>query len=331
MKTAQKHYQKILVIRRDNIGDLLCTTPLFSALRQHYPDAHIAVLANSYNAPILDHNPDLNRVYAYTKAKHASGSKLTAWWKEWRLFRELKKQSFDLIIHANPSIHARTAKLVRYLKAGDALGVATDKHSYNLNIQPQQLRGTHHVEQVFSLLQALDINASPGPLILKPSSNYQANSPTCVAIHLSSRKPDNRWSEQHYHELITQLVAQGLHVNLFWAPGSQNDPMHPGDDELAARIQAGFNHGVTSVSTHTLAELVNELNRCDLAICPDGGTMHIAAALQKPMVALFGCTDAQAWGPWNPQSIVLHGTGHADNIRVAQVVEALNQLRSQAA
>ena len=61
---------KILVIRRDNIGDLVCTTPLFAALRARYPQAHIAALVNSYNAAVLEGNRDVDAVYAYTKLKH---------------------------------------------------------------------------------------------------------------------------------------------------------------------------------------------------------------------------------------------------------------------
>ena len=61
---------KILVIRRDNIGDLVCTTPLISALRLRYPRAHIAALVNTYNRQVLEGHPDLDAVYAYAKAKH---------------------------------------------------------------------------------------------------------------------------------------------------------------------------------------------------------------------------------------------------------------------
>ena len=61
---------RILVVRRDNIGDLVCTTPLFTALRQRFPEAWIGALVNSYNAPVLRGNPDLSEVYAYTKFKH---------------------------------------------------------------------------------------------------------------------------------------------------------------------------------------------------------------------------------------------------------------------
>src|SRR5512135_977073 len=73
-KALQRHGQpamtrKILVIRRDNIGDLVCTTPMIRMLRQHYPDAWIAALVTRYNAEVLAGNPDLDAVFAYQKAK----------------------------------------------------------------------------------------------------------------------------------------------------------------------------------------------------------------------------------------------------------------------
>ena len=61
---------RILVIRRDNIGDLVCTTPLLRALRSQLPDAYLAALVTQYNAAVLARNPDLNAVHSYTKAKH---------------------------------------------------------------------------------------------------------------------------------------------------------------------------------------------------------------------------------------------------------------------
>ena len=69
--------KRILVVRRDNIGDLVCTTPLIRALRQRYPDARIDALVNSYNLPVVAHNPDLDNAYAYQgqqlRTSHAEG------------------------------------------------------------------------------------------------------------------------------------------------------------------------------------------------------------------------------------------------------------------
>jgi len=76
-------HNRILVIRRDNIGDLVCTLPLIRRLREHYPDAWIGMLVTRYNAEVLYDNPDLEAVFTYTKAKHlAHGeSRLGALWQ----------------------------------------------------------------------------------------------------------------------------------------------------------------------------------------------------------------------------------------------------------
>src|SRR5262249_10029526 len=62
---ASGAHPRILVIRRDNIGDLVCTTPLIFALRDRYPEAHIAALVNTYNEAVLAGNPALDAVHAY--------------------------------------------------------------------------------------------------------------------------------------------------------------------------------------------------------------------------------------------------------------------------
>src|SRR6266850_3184520 len=63
-------HPRILVIRRDNIGDLACTTPLIATLRERLPNAHIVALVNTYNEAVLAGNPAVNVVYAYEKGKH---------------------------------------------------------------------------------------------------------------------------------------------------------------------------------------------------------------------------------------------------------------------
>jgi ADP-heptose:LPS heptosyltransferase len=57
--------QRILVIRRDNIGDLACTTPMIHLLRRHFPNAWIGALVTHYNAPVLAGNTDLDEVLHY--------------------------------------------------------------------------------------------------------------------------------------------------------------------------------------------------------------------------------------------------------------------------
>ena len=383
-----QQFSKILVIRRDNIGDLLCTTPMLSALRRRYPAAHIAVLANDYNAPVLAGNPDVDKVYAYTKAKHSAASKWHARWSELKLYLELRHAAYELVIHANPSPHPRTGRLAKFLRAPYRLGVISsdngprDAH-FNIGIPAQDVRGTHHVEKVFSLLAPLGITGSPGPMTLKmiddtsgqnaaPASDYPAR---VIGVHLSSRKACNRWPLAAFSRLIESLLGASLRVALFWAPGSEHDPRHPGDDEHARALAERFGHAIKEtlknplspdyggegkgegaslaldskspspppsplkgegerispralelIPTPTLESLIHGLNQMDAVVCCDGGALHIASALGKPVVALFGCTDPRTWGPWRVEHRVLQGEGDAAAIQSSAVFEAVKSL-----
>ena len=90
---------KILIIRRDNIGDLICTTPLFEVLRHRYPNAYLAALVNSYNAPAIQGNPYLDAVFAYTKGKHAAGESVAqAYLKRLKLLWSLRRQDRKSVV-----------------------------------------------------------------------------------------------------------------------------------------------------------------------------------------------------------------------------------------
>jgi ADP-heptose:LPS heptosyltransferase len=74
--------------------------------------------------------------------------------------------------------------------------------------------------------------------------------------------------------------------------------------------------------TPALAELIAAVSLSDFVLSPDGGCMHIAAALGVPQVALFGKADPRQWGPINQKCAVLSGHGRADRISVEEAVSA---------
>ena len=128
-----------------------------------------------------------------------------------------------------------------------------------------------------------------------------------VALHISSRKQDQRWPEESFVELAKSLTASGnLQILLFWSPGAENDPMHPGDDGKAQRILERL-HGLTAFPCPTaeIKQLIASLSLADQMICSDGGAMHIAAALNKPIVCFFGTSFVPEWHPWGVPYIAL--------------------------
>lgn len=335
---------KILVIRRDNIGDLVCTTPIFSALRAHFPDAFLAAFVNSYNAEVLAGNPDLDAVYSYTKAKHRRPGETVArvYWDRLKLFWHLRRLRFDYAIIAGAHFLPRALRLARAVRPRHIIGFTEAGRAGVEHIDialPYTLPGPlHEVEDIFRLLRPLGIEGPPGPLTVVAPPDEKARALAAVTplgtgpvvgLHISARKPSQRWPQERFAELARLLVARhGVRLMLFWSPGSETNPLHPGDDEKAAWIvDATRDLPLVAWPTQRLSQLMGGLAVCDAVICSDGGAMHIAAGLGKPIVCFFGRSDPERWRPWDVPHVVLQPTSRdVGDVSVREAASAFAQL-----
>jgi ADP-heptose:LPS heptosyltransferase len=106
-----------------------------------------------------------------------------------------------------------------------------------------------------------------------------------------------------------------------WSLGPADHPQHPGDDEKARQIAASAK--VVPYPTERLQQLIGALAACDAVICSDGGASHIAAALGKPMVCLFGDSPVERWRPWRaPVQMLRPSTSRVVDISVEDAVHA---------
>ncbi|NNM52239.1 MAG: glycosyltransferase family 9 protein [Pseudomonadales bacterium] len=340
----------ILVIRRDNIGDLVCTTPMLTALRQAYPQARIAALVNSYNQEVLHANTDVDQVYAYTKSKHRrpGESRLRAWVKQAWLYLNLRRERFDLVIVAGSSYSPRTIQLAswlapRHIIAYGASNTLPSPSEKLISVYRESNDHLHEVEAVFHLLRPLGITGLPGPMHVFPDlaarsrfQNYLGKikgDGKLVGFHLSSRRPDQRWPADKFFALIRSMhQTHGISCLLFWAPGEEGDPMHPGDDNKAAQLIARLDRAaipVQACSTHTLRELIAGLSLCDQLILSDGGALHLAAALGKPLVCLFGDVNPEHWHPWGvPYKLLQPDTRRVADLQPDMVQQAWEDLNA---
>jgi heptosyltransferase-3 len=326
---------KVLVVRRDNIGDLVLTTPVLRALRSRYPEARIEILVNSYNAPVIEGHPDLDAIHVYTKAKHRESrwDAFPEWTDRLRQGLALRGERFDHVIVPSPGFHPRQIRLARWLRPRHisafcppgAVPVGVDRPvSY---VGPQ---GRHHVEDTFRILEAFGIDGPmPDPRIACAAPRSAAGDTLLVGIHLSARRPRNRWPSERFALLMRRLHREtGVRFRLFWAPGEQGAARHPGDDDKARTvIEATRDIPVEPVETRALRVLIRSLAGCDAIICSDGGAMHLAAALGKPIVCFFGDSLAWHWHPWNvPHRLLQPPSGNVEDIPVGQACEAFQDL-----
>jgi ADP-heptose:LPS heptosyltransferase len=333
--------QKILIIRRDNIGDLVCTTPLIHALRQRFPDGWIGALVNSYNAPVLDGNTDLDEVFVYTKGKHRSAgeSLISTYWRRLKMMRRLRQMQIDDVVVATPTPQPRVVQLARWLKPKRIIGFGKVRGlDVSLPIDDQE---RHEAEDVFRVAALYDISGPPpacrigGQKECLTAAGGGGEKPLTIGVHISARKPSQRWPAERFAETMARLSeTHAVRFLLLWSPGDESNPLHPGDDQKANDVLARVGTGRTaSLSieprpTHTLKALIDTLAECDAVICADGGAMHVAAGLGLPIVCLFGQSGASRWRPWGvPYQLLQKSSFNVDDISVGDVVTAFNALR----
>jgi len=342
---SPERVRRILVLHHYEIGDVLCITPALRALRCAFPTAHLAILVAENCRPVVERNPDVDEVFAYRRAKYHSG------WLDrlasrdlLQIIRDLRRQRFDLAVSMRRPYSNTNAWLAYVSGAPWRLGyLAPASHPFrfflNLGRSPAD-KVLHEVDGGLELLASIGIPAAGRQLTLVPDPEVQARMRERLReagfggghlafIHISSRRDANRWPLAAFARAADALHEKlDCSILLSWAPGDAKNPLFPGDDGKAEEVAASMRTRPILLRTPHLAELIAAMSLSDLVLSPDGGCVHIAAALGIPQVALFGKAYPEQWGPVNPRSIVLHGHGRADRIAVEEVVDAAVALMS---
>ncbi|MGH8703246.1 MAG: glycosyltransferase family 9 protein [Burkholderiales bacterium] len=337
---------KILVIRRDNIGDLVLTLPLIRAIRERFPDGWIAALVNTYNAPVLEGSPWLDAVYAYQKFKHAGPASLPATAvRDVRLVMALRAQAVDYAVLAGSGLLPRALRLARFCGARHIVGFVPSGQpcgAIDVPVEFGSAAGLHEVQDVFRLGRAFGIEGEAPAAFLQPNAAVVseihdrlraklggAHGPT-VGVHISARKPSQRWPVERFVAFMRAMKDAGTaRFLLFWSPGAADHRQHPGDDAKASELlEALRDFPVIACETRRLTELVAGLSLCDRVVCSDGGAMHIAAALGKPILCFFGNSPAERFHPWGVPYVLLQPPSlEVRDISAEQAIEGFERLQ----
>ena len=351
--------RRILLLRRENIGDLILTTPLLHALRVHLPAAYLVALVNSYNAPVLAGNADLDQVFVYTKGKHAGSfmEAIGARVAQARLLWRLRAMRFDDVVLAEPTYTPRNIRTASFILGnplfpGRRPGTRIigfehdDGQSAGLDViaSKADMDGLHMAQIIMRLAKPFGIVEAPEPAMRcrvvggARAALADANKLT-IALHISARKPSQRWTVEQFAELARRLhAAYRVRFRVFWSPGDEHNLLHPGDDQKAQALQRNLQTSEQSeppmdaefVPTHHLPDLIAAMANVDLVVCADGGAMHIAAGLTKPIVALFGDSDPVRWRPWGvPNRVLQAHSREAADITVTQVLAAVAEIATE--
>lgn len=328
--------KNILIIRRDNIGDLVCTTPLIEGAKIAFPDANIYLLINTVSHDVVKNNPYIEHVFIYRKAKHRTKNetKFGIYVDRIKIILQLRRISFDAVILANPRPCKYSLRMAKMIGAKNIIGAASGDHSITVPFSREDFRGKHQVERTFSYLSAI----TDKPITLPPVRiwvteqerkhaaerlyNLQADNAIGLAVHISSRSEKRRWPLERYVAIIQRYLHEYRGgVLIFWSPQGTLAPDDIGDQHRAEQVKAACNSDRVSLyPTGSIRELVAAYERCEHILCSDGGQMHLASAMNKKQVVFFGDTSVDEWHPWSGEYKILQTeSGDCIDISVEEV------------
>jgi len=301
---------RILLIRNDNIGDLICTTPAIEGLRKRFPEAEIEIVVNSYNRVVVEGNRFIDRIWSYTKPKHKKGlgEKVKAGVGKLELFWQLARRSYDIGIVFRSGFSSSAYQFLQVARPRRRLGIGP---ASKFTDPRPPVKNLHEVLLCFHILKPLGIEYQGERCYFPIAPDLRdrfKNYPPGIAIHISSRLPENRFTPAQLQALIYQLTPFSLPLYLTAAPS---------DWKVGEQME-----GAQLVKTGGLKELGVFLSQMKLFISLDGGALHLGGAVGTPTVSLFGRTNPDRWSPWGYHHLALKSpTGRVADIPVEAVVE----------
>ena len=280
--------QRIVIIRFSSIGDIVLTTPTLRALRRRFPDARIDMVTKREYAELVETNPNVNHIYRYDSPSGVNGLV--------QLSRELRQARYDLCVDLHCNLRSRILRLLMQPK--EQTTYSKEIFARTLLVQAKINRYGRMLpvpERYLAPLARFGVQNDDNGLELFPTEQDDAHVAGLFAEHGLRRDeqligfgaiaahPLKQWPIENFVTLGQRLLEQyQARIVLFGGPG---------DRENAERIAQQLpNRPIVLCGRVSLLASAAALKRCAIFIGNDTGTVHIAAAMQRPVVAMFGPT-----------------------------------------
>jgi lipopolysaccharide heptosyltransferase II len=295
---------KILILKPSSLGDVIQALPVLRLLKLHFRDAEIYWWIDSALAPLLEGDPDLAGVVRFQRKRWARPHH---WPEMFRSIRWLRAQRFDLVIDLQ--CLARSAAFAWLARGNFLVGLEEVREGargfYDVAV-PRKSYHTHALDWYLSVLPALGVPVHKNFVWLperpriaaETNRQWPEENSKLILLQPGARWQNKRWPIEHFAELVRQLAPE--------FPGARFAILGGKDDQLLGEIisQSTPAHCLNLCGQTSLLEMVEWIRRSDVLVTNDSGPMHAAAALGKPLVALFGPTEPRRTGPY----------GHLENV-----------------
>jgi heptosyltransferase I len=308
MISSPAHLHRLLIVKLSSIGDVVQALPVASALRRRYPAMRISWAVEDWTAPLVQGHPAVDRLLVFPAMRWtAAGAGWTAAFA--RAVRELREEEYDVVLdlqglfksalialisrapvrlgvrpqregswlisHAVPASGGRRHAVDSYLSCAEWLGAPAEPVSFGLAAQPGA------IASIRQQLSAIGVVPRSAVVVINPTSS-------------ASRK---NWGINCWAAVAGALAE---HATILLVGERGQRARHA---EIVCRAGRCV-HDLTGRTS--LAELIALLDQCSLHIGPDTGSVHVAAALGRPVIAVYGPTAPWRLAPYGQEDAVIH-------------------------
>lgn len=293
----------MLIALTGALGDVVRALPLLGRIRRGRPDAHMTWVVEPPSAPVLEGHPWLDELIVFPRAQGVAGFLA--------MLRRVRATRPDVALDLGRG--AKTALIVLGSRAKTRLGFSRAdgrEGSWLAATRHLPAQGTEQakIAQFLAFGDLLGLPSAPVEFGLAPTLDERAQasaltaglSRPIVAACLGSSCPSRRWFPEATAVALSELAARrGASAVLLGTAA---------DGPFAAEVARATRAPIRDLTGHTsLRQLMAVLALADVAVGPDSGALHLAAAVGTPVVSLWGATSADRSAPYGSEARVIHG------------------------
>jgi heptosyltransferase-1 len=329
---STRDFRRILLIKLSAVGDVVHTFPVLNKLRRRYPAAQIDWLVSSPIAEFLSPHPAINNILEFAREEWTRPWRLTPLANSARLAARLRAGGYDLVLDLQGQL--RSGLCARATRAPVRIGFGKPlarrweqmsrklpdearKHAWQGAREGSWLAYTHYIPLPSLEVHAVDRYLAVGPMLGLDDGAADFSFPIAraaadridallhdhgianaklVALAPGTVWETKQWRREGFAAVARHFLQEGLAVTLI---GSARERALC--DEVAALAPGAIN----LAGETTLPELAALIRRSAIAVTNDSGPMHLAVALGRPVVSIFGPTYPVWAGPYRRADVVL--------------------------
>lgn len=320
MRINLNSVKNILLVRNDRLGEFILAIPAFRAIKAHFPNSKLTIVVNPYLKELAQCIDCVDEVIVWENKKHKFSEIV-------RFSRELKNKNIGLCIIFNPS---QEFNIISFL-AGIPVRIGYKRKlgvllTHKINDE-KHIRNRHEIEYNLELAAVAGASVKDRELFLDVGDDVAlggvdipAREPF-IALHPWTSDPVKDWQVNNFCALAKRITAE-LKVKVFIIGARAGRQKN-------IQLPQNLGQGIVDITDKTsLTQLAAVLKKCWLLISADSGPVHLASAVNTPVLAIFrndmpGKTSKR-WGPWGEGHMVIEKNNLCD-ITVNEVFDKVKE------